>query len=231
MSEKQTTKPKIGSPTQRFLKFDEIRDDMIIMQDGTLRAVVTVSSTNFDLKNQEEQDALIYNYQRFINSLDFSIQILMQSRKMDIGEYLEKLKQIMDRQTNELLRMQTAEYMEFVGRLVESANIMNKNFYVIVPYNESINPSTGGGVIGKIFGNNKVKAVAGREESLRKYRKTLDERVSTVVNNLSSVGLRTVRLSTEQLIELLYNSYNFSAGPSIDASQLEQINLVDKGGN
>ena len=117
-------KMKLGNPTQSFLKLSEIRDDCIIMQDGTLRAVLTVSSTNFDLKSEEEQNALIYAYQRFLNSLEFHIQIILQSRKMDIGDYTGKLKGMMDRQTNELLRMQTGEYIEFINRLVESANVM-----------------------------------------------------------------------------------------------------------
>lgn len=123
-------KPKkiSGSPTQQFLKLTEIRDDMIIMSDGTLRSVLEVSSTNFDLKSEEEQNALIYSYQRFLNSLEFHIQILIQSRQMDISQYLDKLKGLMSKQTNELLRMQTGEYIDFIDRLVESANVMKKNF-------------------------------------------------------------------------------------------------------
>src|SRR5688572_18245486 len=109
MAETKTKKSTIGSPTQSFLKLSEIRDDCIIMNDGTLRAILTVSSTNFDLKSEEEQNALIYSYQRFLNSLEFHIQILLQSRKMDIGDYTGKLKVMMERQTNELLRMQTSE--------------------------------------------------------------------------------------------------------------------------
>ena len=143
-------KPPIGNPTQSFLKVSEIRDSTIIMQDGTLRAVLVVSSTNFDLKSEEEQNALIYGYQRFLNSLEHHVQILLQSRKMDIAEYTGKLKGMMERQTNELLRMQTSEYIEFINRLVESANVMNKSFYVIVPYEMSIKP-TGGGIISKEY--------------------------------------------------------------------------------
>ena len=140
MSETKTKK-SLGSPTQQFLKLAEIRDDLIVMNDGTLRAVLAVSSTNFDLKSEEEQNALIYSYQRFVNSLEFHIQILVQSRKMDIAEYMSKLKVMAEKQTNELLRMQTQEYIEFIDRLVESANVMNKNFYVIVPYDSSIIPA------------------------------------------------------------------------------------------
>ena len=125
----QSHKPN-AKPTQAFLRMAEIKNDTLIMEDGTLRAILAVSSTNFDLKSQDEQNALIYNYQRFLNSLEFPIQILMQSRKMEISGYIEKLKRLTEKQTNELLRVQTAEYTEFISRLIENASIMNKNFYV-----------------------------------------------------------------------------------------------------
>ncbi|HAG27720.1 TPA: hypothetical protein DCG61_02985 [Patescibacteria group bacterium] len=220
------SKKTVGSPTQQFLKLSEIRDDLIVMNDGTLRAVLAVSSTNFDLKSEEEQNALIYSYQRFLNSLEFHIQIVVQSRKMDIAEYMSKLKVLAEKQTNELLRMQTQEYIEFIDRLVESANVMNKDFYVIVPYTTSITPASTG-IFGKLFGTGQSKQVADREANLANGRKQLDERANTVAASLSSSGLRVVRLGTDQLIELVYNSYNFAAGPSIDASQLEKVTIKD----
>lgn len=220
------TKKSLGTPTQQFLKLSEIRDDLIVMNDGTLRAVLAVSSTNFDLKSEEEQNALIYSYQRFLNSLEYHIQILVQSRKMDIADYMSKLKVIQEKQTNELLRMQTGEYIEFIDRLVESANVMNKNFYVIVPYDTSINPASTG-IFGKLFGAGKVKEIADREANLATAKKQLDERTNTVSASLASSGLRVVRLNTNQLIELVYNSYNFASGPSIDASQLSKVTIKD----
>lgn len=212
------TKPT-STPTQQFLMLSEIRDDLIIMNDGTLRAVLAVSSTNFDLKSEEEQNALIYSYQRFLNSLEFHVQILMQSRKMDIADYTEKLKVFIEKQTNELLRMQTQEYVDFIDRLVESANVMNKNFYVIVPYETSINPAMGS-IFSRFFGNGQTQAISDRETNIATYKKQLDERSNTISAALSSCGLRVVQLTTDQLIELVYNSYNFSSGPSIDAAQL-----------
>ncbi len=212
------------SSTQEFLQVSEIRDNIIILKDGTLRAVLAVSSTNFDLKSEEEQNALIYSYQRFLNSLEFSIQILMQSRKMEIADYTEKLRQIMDKQTTELMRMQTAEYIDFIDRLVESANVMNKSFYVVVPYDMSVNPGTTS-FFSKLFGSGKTKEIEDKRVNLETYGKQLDERVTTIENNLAGCGLKVMRLQTGQLIELIYNSYNFSAGPSIDASQLSQINI------
>lgn len=224
----KTKNKPLGNPTQSFLKLSEIRDDCIIMQDGTLRLVLTVSSTNFDLKSEEEQNALIYNYQRFLNSLDFHIQILLQSRKMDIGEYTEKLKGMMERQTNELLRMQTSEYIEFINRLVESANVMNKNFYVIIPYEMSIKPAGGGGIFSRLFGTGKAQQLTAKSKAFEEYKKLIDERGATVASNLSSAGLRVVRLNTDQLIELVYNSYNFGSGPTIDASQLPNVTISEE---
>lgn len=217
-----------AKPTQSFLRIAEIRNDTLIMEDGTMRAILAVSSTNFDLKSQEEQNALIYNYQRFLNSLEYPIQILMQSRKMNIGDYTENLKHIMEKQTNELLRVQTSEYIEFIDRLVESANVMNKNFYCIVSYHQSVKPTSGGGFFSKLLGGGQVAKITEREANFDKYKVLLDDRVSSVSSTLSSIGLRVVRLTTDQVIELLYNSYNFAAGPEIDASQLQNVTITEE---
>lgn len=225
METKQNKHHKAVNPTQSFLRTKEIKQDTMIMDDGTLRAIVAVSSTNFDLKSQNEQDALIFSYQRFLNSLDFSIQILMQSRRMDIASYTEKIKDIMQKQTNELLRMQTAEYIEFVNRLVETGNIMNKNFYCIIAYNESIG-SASGGFLSSLFSRNRARGIAQREKNFEHHKALLEERVTSVTSNLNGMGLRAVKLTTEQIIELVYNSYNFESAPQIDASQLENVTLT-----
>lgn len=226
MAEKKQNKHhKTVNPTQGFLRTKEIKQDTMIMDDGTLRAIVAVSSTNFDLKSQSEQDALIFAYQRFLNSLDFSIQILMQSRKMDIANYTEKIKDIMEKQTNELLRMQTAEYIEFVNRLVETGNIMNKNFYCIIAYNESIG-SESGGFFSSFFSRGRAKAITQRQTNFDHHRALLEERVTSVSSNLNGMGLRAIKLTTEQIIELVYNSYNFESAPMIDASQLDNVTIT-----
>ncbi len=219
----QSNKPTLKS-TQSFLKLAEIRNDSVIMHDGTLRTILAVSSTNFDLKNDDEQNSIVAGYQRFLNSLEFPIQIVMQSRRMNISDYLLKLKGIADNQTNELLRIQTTEYTEFIKRLVENANVMNKNFYVVIPLYQSVLPTPAGFISG-LLGRTKTKQVAEKVENLEKSKQQLDERVGSVSAELSSIGLQVVRLNTEQIIELFYNSYNFDAAPEIDASQLSEINL------
>lgn len=221
---KGPAKPSMKS-TQSFLRLAEIRDDSVILNDGTLRAILGVSSTNFDLKNEEEQNGIIFGYQRFLNSLDFPVQILMQSRRMNISDYTSKLKQIMDKQANELLRIQTSEYIEFVNQLVENANIMNKNFYCVVPLFQSVLPTSGGGLFSRLFGGGKSKQIAERVENFEKSKRELDERVGSVSSALSSIGLQVARLTTQQIIELFYDSYNFDSAPNIDASSLSDINL------
>ena len=220
----QNKKKPVGKPTQSFLRISEIKNDTVVVDDGGLRAIIAVSSTNFDLKSQDEQNSIIFNFQRFLNSLDFPIQILMQSRKMEIGGYLEKLKRLAEKQTNELLRVQTTEYTEFISRLIENASIMNKNFYIIVPLGESIFPKTGG-FFSRIFGGGKSKEIADKIENFEREKEKMDIRVSAILSNLSGIGVRGARLKTEEIIQLYYNSYNFDAAPLIDPGQLKEIKI------
>ncbi len=212
--------------TQSFLRMSEIKNDTVVIDDGTLRAILAVSSTNFDLKSQDEQNSIIFNYQRFLNSLEFPVQILMQSRKMEIGNYLEKLKRLAAKQTNELLRVQTTEYIEFISRLIENASIMNKNFYLIVPLGKSILPPAKG-FFGRLFGGGKTKEAKDRIENFEKLKEELDNRVTSIISTLSGLGVHGVRLKTEEIIQLYYNSYNFESGPVIDPSSLKDIKMVD----
>lgn len=215
-----------GKTTQNFLRISEIKNDSVVLDDGTLRGVLGVSSTNFDLKSQDEQNSIIYNFQRFLNSLDFGVQILMQSRKMEISSYLEKLKRIADRQTNELLRVQTSEYIDFIARLIDNASIMNKNFYIVVPEGESIKAGPAG-FFSSIFGTGRARQIQERMENFERVKEKLDTRLIEVVSNLSGIGIRAERLRTEELIQLYYNSYNFESGPIINPSQLKDIKITE----
>lgn len=226
MFEMQNKNQKITKSTQSFLKLSEIKNDCVVMEDGGLRAILAVSSTNFDLKSQEEQNSIIFSYQRFLNSLEFPIQILMQSRKMEVGGYIEKLKKIAEKQTNELLRVQTLEYVEFISRLIENASIMNKNFYIVVPLGESIFPAAAG-FFSRTFGNGKAKETGERIANFEKAAEKLALRVNAVLANLNGAGVRGERLNTEQIMQLYYNSYNFETGPLINFSQLKDIKIVE----
>lgn len=214
--------------TQSYLSVKEIKSDTLIIEGGVYCAIIAVSSTNFALKSQEEQNGLVYGYQNFLNSLDFSIQILMQSRKMDVHSYLEKVRLEMERQTNELLRVQTAEYIEFVENLIDNASIMNKSFYIIVPYGAvGINLQASGGLFGFMKKKDDSTKLSQSLTAFKDDKLKLDQRVNTVIAGLSGLGMRCVKLQTEEIVELMYDSYNFGAGPLIDASKLGEINLAE----
>lgn len=220
---KQLASNKPDASTQSFLDVEEVKEGVIVLKDGSLRSVIVVSATNFSLKSAEEQSALVASYQSFLNSLNFPIQILMQSRRLDINNYLEKMRGIMQEQTNELLRLQTQEYIEYVSKLIEFASIMNKTFYVIVPF--SIQSANTGffGRLSTMFnpaGNIKLK-----NEDFVKNKEELSQRVDQVANELPSMGLHTIVLNTEELIELLYNSYNLSTSSPIKIKNIDELEM------
>jgi len=134
MQSKKLSKPKPGPSTQRFLDIAEIRDDIVILRDGTARAVLLVSSINFALKSADEQEAIVQAYMTFLNSLEYPIQIVIQSRKMNIDPYLKRLSEQSRKTTNDLLRTQIEDYRSFISELLELGQIMQKRFYVVVPY-------------------------------------------------------------------------------------------------
>src|SRR5689334_2471294 len=137
-SKQKLVRKKTATSTQQYLDILEIRDDAVILKNGTILGVVLVSSINFSLKSDEEQDAVIEAYVQFLNTIDFPLEIVMQSRRLNIDEYLETLKHVEKQQTNELLQMQTREYRQYVAELVQIADIMTKRFYVVVPYSSKV---------------------------------------------------------------------------------------------
>ncbi|MEO8065619.1 MAG: hypothetical protein ABI643_02045 [Candidatus Doudnabacteria bacterium] len=215
---------KPTASTQAYLDIAEIKEDTIVMRDGSLRAVVVVSSINFSLKSADEQNALISSYQNFLNALQFSIEILMQSRKLDIHSYLDKLRSIMQQQTNELLRLQTQEYIEYISKLIEFASIMNKTFYVIVPLSTS---GVKTGFLSKITGLfSPARAISANKLDFEKARDELLKRTNQVSSGLGGMGLKTLVLSTEELVELMYNSYNLNTSSPIKIKSIEDLDLV-----
>lgn len=193
--------------TQRYLDILEIKDDVVVLKDGSVRAVVLVSSINFDLKSEEEQSAVISSYVQFLNSVDFIIQIVVQSRKLNIDAYLERLKEVEKAQTNELLRSQTTEYRQYIEELVQIADIMTKRFYVVVPYSEiSGKPKKFIGRLVDAFSPTNVIHL--KQKKFEEFRTELFKRVEFVTDGLASAGLKSVPLDTQSLIELYYNTYN-----------------------
>ena len=214
---------KPTASTQAYLDVREIKEGTIVMKDGSIRAVLVVASVNFSLKSGGEQNALISAYQNFLNGLEFSIEILMQSRKMDIHSYLDKLRSIMQQQTNELLRMQTQEYIEYIAKLIEFASIMNKTFYVAIPLTTGAVKTGLVYKIGNLF--NPAREITVEKRDFEKAREELNKRVNQVVSAMSSMGLKTIVLNTEELIELMYNSYNLNTASPIKIKSIEELEL------
>jgi hypothetical protein len=198
-----------AKPTQDFVPISEIRDGVLILKGGGMRAVVMASSLNFALKSEENQQAIILQFQNFLNSLDFSVQIFLQSRRLDIRPYLSILEQRFKEQTTDLMKVQTREYIEFIRNFTENSNIMSKTFFLVVPYNPTalnIANKTGFG----IFGKQKTGTDKNTDESAQfeENRSQLEERVAVVEQGLIRCGIRTTRLGTEEIIELFYKLFN-----------------------
>lgn len=208
-----------ASAIQKHLEISDIKDDVVVLKSGGLRAILMTTSLNFALKSADEQDAIIYRYQEFLNSLDFSVQILTVSRKFNIDPYVQSLQEKENQQENELLKIQTAEYVDFIKGLTEMNNIMATSFFVVVPYSPPIVRRLG--FLDKII--RQKEKPAEREESFQELKNNLWQRIEFVATGLRGLGVKAVPLNSDELIELFYKLYNPDAkeGPEIGkASEL-----------
>lgn len=194
-----------AKPSQDFLPIKEIRDGVVVMKDGSMRMVLIASSLNFALKSQDEQTALLFQYQNFLNSLDFHIQIFTQSRRLDIRPYINILEDRMKEQNNELIKIQTKEYIEFIKSFTDATNIMSKSFFIVVPYNPPVYLNRSG-FMGKFL--RKKQEGAAEQKSFEENKTQLEQRGSVVEQGLSPLGIRIVVLGTEELVELYYKLFN-----------------------
>lgn len=192
--------------TQQFVPVREIRNGVVILKDGGYRGILLCSSVNFALKSADEQRAIIEGFQNFLNTLDFSLQIVVNSRKMDLRPYLAVLAEKAKDQKTELMRIQLREYIEFVRSFADQANIMTKSFYIVVPYAAHANVAKSMSGIGSFLGGKKSTTTA--ETTFEENRAQLEQRMSLVIGGLGGTGVRSVALSTEEIIELLYRSFN-----------------------
>jgi riboflavin synthase len=207
MQSKKLAGSKPGPATQRHLDIAEVKEDVVIMKDGTLRAVLLVASINFALKSEDEQQAIIAAYVQFLNSLEFPLQIVIQSRKLNVDKYIERLHESEREQQNELLRVQIADYRNFVQELVTLGQIMQKQFFVVVPYNPLSDKAKGFWTrLQESFTPAFLVKLA--EEKFRRRRQDLMVRVDHIASSLASMGLKSVQLDTQSLIELYYRVYN-----------------------
>ncbi len=186
-----------GKTAQDIVPIREVRDGVAVLQDGSMRAVVMVSAINFALKSADEQQAVVMQFQNFLNSINFSMQICIQSRRLDIRPYIATLTGREREQTNDLMKIQIREYAQFIRRFTELNNIMTKSFFVVVPYT----PSIAGAAVSRQKG---VSSADRFEEN----RTQLDQRVGVVQSGLTRCGLRTVQLGTEEIVELFYRLFN-----------------------
>ena len=193
--------------TQEFIPIKEIRDDVFILKDGSLHMILMASTLNFALKSEEEQNAIIMQYQNFLNSLDFSVQFFIQSRKLNTDSYIATLIEAEKKQENELMKIQTKEYIEFIKSFVKISNVMSKAFYISVPYSTAameVKKSFVGNLAGGFF----KKTTGQLADRFEENKIQLQQRADIVSQGLARVGVRVAPLNTEELIELFYELFN-----------------------
>ncbi len=217
---------KITTSTQIFLDISEIKNDTVIMKDGTLRAVLMVSSVNFALKSEEEQESLVGAYVTFLNYLDFPLQIVVQSRKLDIEAYLKMIEEAERMQTNELLKVQIANYKSYIKELIELNDIMSKRFFVVIPYS-SIEDKKQGFLTRVSTVLSPSKIIKLKQEKFQEYLKELNQRVAHVKMNIGSLDIQAERLDTQSLIELFYGVYNPVSSMSQKLMDLDLLQVDD----
>lgn len=194
--------------SQSFVPVREVRNGVVLLKDGGYRGILMCSSINFELKSEDEQRGIIGGFQTFLNTLDFDVQIVVHSRKMDIRAYLELLQGRMETQSTELMRLQLREYIGFIQNLVEGSDIMTKMFYVIVPFAPAGTTELSHAI--QDLGKKRPSPAAGApvEDNFEEYRIQLEQRMALVASGLAASGLQAAALGTEEVIELLYRSFN-----------------------
>jgi type IV secretory pathway VirB4 component len=225
--------------TQNALLISEVRDGIVIMSDGSFRAVIMCKSINFDLMSPEEREAVEFSYQGFLNSLYFPIQIFIRSQKVDIRPYLDKLNKTRSEQDNMLLGLLMEDYVAFLGDIAQQTNIMDKKFYLVVRYPDldenvrsTFKQSTGffTGML-ELFGPGKNPHVVIDEAALEKAKTELRNRVQAILQGLSQCGVQALPLDTQELIELYYDAYNPDTATRQQLKNFDEISapLITKG--
>lgn len=244
----QTTVPSVKNSkitsgptlsTQTYLRISEIRENTVVLKNGGLRAVLKVSSINFNLKSEDEQNAIIYSYQGFLNTLEDPIQIIIRSKKLDIDNYLDDLREKATKQTNALLQKQTTEYVEYIQKLVEYADIMSKEFYVVVPQDpyRSKNQSFLEKFLGFINSKDNYGQIKQRRDEFDELHRKLAQKINGVKIGLENCGLKVEELTTKNLIQLFYEINNpvaarYQKGEDWDQSNIktdDEIKAEDSG--
>ncbi len=191
-----------STATQDFVPIRDIQNGMVILKNGQLCKVLLASSINFALKSSDEQRAILFQFQNFLNTLDFSIQIYVQSRRLNIEPYIANLEALEPIQYNDLMRVQLREYIEFIRTFTTEVDVMSKNFFLVIPYTApriDIKKS-----VASVLGRGKILET----NTLEEQRLQLEQRQSVVEQGLNRIGVRTIELNTDELVELFYHIYN-----------------------
>ncbi|MFA5178108.1 MAG: hypothetical protein WC427_00940 [Candidatus Paceibacterota bacterium] len=196
----------MATPTQQFIPIKQIREGIMIMNDQSMKGMLIVSSINFALKSEEEQGAIIFNFQNFLNSLDFSCQIIVSSRKVNITGYIDKIKELELKQKNELLKIQTSDYRKFIEDLVSDGSIMNKSFYVVVPYYPLLELSASSAA--QNLGGKSTPQSSLTEDFFQKGKYQLLQRIEYISLGLRRCGLKSATMGSEEVLELLWSLHH-----------------------
>jgi type IV secretory pathway VirB4 component len=231
-----STVPIKGNPnsTQNTLQIAEIRDGVVIMHDGSFRTVLQVQSINYDLMSPEERESVEYAYQNFLNSLYFEVQIVVKSSKIDIKPYLDKLDKIRSEHDNMLLAVLMDDYLNYIAALADQTNIMDKRFYVVVPFYSNLDTrkvaQASKGLIETLFGK-KEEVVTINEATLEAAKTELKNRAQTVLSGLNQCGVQGITLNTQELIELYYDFYNPDTATRQKLANFDELTapVVEKG--
>lgn len=221
MTVKTNKKEHPDSSTQRYLPFSWIKENILIMKDNSSRLIMKCSTINFLLKNTDEQDAIIMSFQRFLNSLDFPIQIIVRSKKLDIDSYLSNLNEKALKQTNPLLQNQTYEYIEYLRKLIEVAQIMKKEFYIVIPFDSEWNKSVKddsllwsfSGFWKSINQATDLLTIKTQLKSFSKMKKWLSWRANSITTWLENIWIKSIPLTKQELVTFLTDYYN----PKLDS--------------
>lgn len=220
-------KKNSNTSTQLHLRIAEIRDNTIVLKNGGLRSVLRVSSINFNLKSEQEQTAIIYSYQSFLNTLEFPVQIVIRSRKLDLDHYVDKLRKVAEVQKNLLLQKQTYEYIDYIQRLIEYADIMEKEFFCVIPMDPA--RAIGQNFMQKFWDHmhpaDSIASITHRHQEFENLKKILNQRVATAIAGLENCGLKAVPLTTSELITQFYQIYNPLTARNQKVEDPEKLNL------
>ncbi len=223
----RASKKSFAASTQRFLPIGEIRDDTVLLKNGGFRAVVKVNAVNFNLKSEIEQQGIIAGYQSFVNTLLFPIQIFVRSSRLNIDPYIKKLREQANKHTSELLKNQTFDYANFMEKLVNVAEIMQKGYYIIIPVDSQTKSQRG--ILSRFVDwlnvdDTKARALQ-RHRDFQTYGKVLRDRVTLIQSGLETIGITIKRLNTGELTQLYYSIYNPDTSQKEKFGSLEDLNL------